>query len=71
MKKIIGFCTAVLLTLTTITGFSQNPENIDPGNVRGDEGTVYLWENPTYYIPVLVIVVLLVGLFALKKSKKS
>jgi hypothetical protein len=48
---------------------AQQPDELDPGNVRGDEGTVDLWEQPEVYVPVLVIVVLLVAFAWLKKKR--
>lgn len=50
---------------------AQNPEYVDPGNVRGDEDTLYLWEDPTYYVPFLIVVVLIIAFFLFRKKRKQ
>jgi hypothetical protein len=68
MEKISLVLASVFLSAVSI---AQNPEYVDPGNSRGDEDTLYLWENPTYYVPVLVIIVLLVGFAVIKRTRKN
>ncbi|MGB6037943.1 MAG: hypothetical protein WBG42_16830 [Cryomorphaceae bacterium] len=45
---------------------AQTPTHIDPG--QGDE-SIYLWENPLYLIPVVILIALLI-LFAWIRKKK-
>jgi len=45
---------------------AQTPTHIDPG--QGDE-SIYLWENPLYLIPIVVVIALLI-LFAWIRKKK-
>jgi len=71
MEKIRLFLIAFALSFTSHPLVAQNPDFVDPGNARGDESTKYLWENPEYYIPVLVIVVLIVSYGIFKKSRKK
>jgi len=71
MDKIKSIFATLFFTLVSIQSFSQNPDYVDPGNVRGDEGTVYLWENPTFYIPVLVVVIFVVALALIRKKRSS
>jgi hypothetical protein len=71
MDKLKAIFTSASFSLLTLSCFSQNPNHIDPGNVRGDEGTTYLWGNPTYYIPVLAIAVLLVAFGIYRRTKKK
>lgn len=44
----------------------QAPTHIDPG--QGDE-SIYLWENPYYIIPIVLIIALLI-LFAWIRKKR-
>lgn len=71
MKRFTSVCTVIILTLFTLSGYSQNPDYVDPGNVRGDEGTAYLWENPNYYIPVMVVVILVVAIGIMRRRKNN
>jgi len=71
MERIRKIGVSILLTFLALSGIAQNPEYVDPGNVRGDEGTTYLWENPTYYVPVLVVVVLVVALGLFRRSRRN
>lgn len=71
MKRLKAIGTSFLLAVLTLSGIAQNPDFVDPGNVRGDEGTVSLWENPTYYVPVLVVVVLVASFWFIRKRKKK
>jgi hypothetical protein len=51
----------------TIAGIlAQTPTHIDPG--QGDK-SVDLWENPTYIIPIVIVIALLI-LFAWIRKKK-
>lgn len=70
MDKIKVITTGVLFSLFDLAASSQNPDYVDPGNMRGDEGTAYLWENSEYYIPVLVVVIVLVA-FRIRRKKKN
>jgi len=45
---------------------AQTPTHVDPG--QGDD-TIYLWENPLYLVPIVILIALLI-LFAWIKKKK-
>jgi len=68
-EKTIFSLTSIFLTPLIL--FSQVPDEVDPGNARGDEGTVDLWEQPEVYVPVLVIVVLLITFSWLRRKNRS
>jgi hypothetical protein len=70
MKKLKYSLIAFLFTMTAVVGSSQIPDNVDPGNARGDEGTIQLWENPSIYIPFLIVVAVIIGV-VIYRSKKG
>jgi hypothetical protein len=71
MKNSISYTLTLLFFLATSRIFGQNPEYVDPGNVRGDEDTIELWERPEVYVPVVIIVVLLVAFGWLRSKKRK
>jgi len=54
------------MNMMTTALSAQTPTHIDPG--QGDE-SIYLWENPAYIIPIVVVIALLI-LFAWIRKKK-
>lgn len=69
MEKIKALSTGFLFSLIALMASSQNPDYVDPGNVRGDEDTTYLWENPEYYIPVVIVIIVLVAIGIMRRKK--
>jgi hypothetical protein len=63
--------TMALLGATTL--FAQNPEYVDPGNVRdrNQDDSVYLWDHPEVFIPLVIVVVLIIAFIWLRTRNRS
>lgn len=68
-KLTITLFAPTLLIATRLS--AQIPDNIDPGNPRGEDGTTYFWEQPQLYVPAIIaIVIVMVILWYGRKRRK-
>lgn len=47
---------------------AQTPTHVDPG--AGDQ-SIYLWDNPTYLIPIVLLIAAVILFFWTRKKKES
>ncbi|MFT7079808.1 MAG: hypothetical protein ACI9CP_000787 [Cryomorphaceae bacterium] len=52
--------------MTLLSLSAQSPTHVDLG--QGD-GSIYVWDNPLYLIPIVAILVLLILFVWIKKKK--
>jgi hypothetical protein len=71
MEKIRIFSVGFMLSFLPSVIHGQIPYGVDPGNARGEEGTLYLWEKPEIYVPVLLVVGIALIIFGYQKKKRK